>query len=241
MITLSANKFDILDIQSELDLKINGIKELQSQSILSELANAVFTVGGKAFIKALNSEAKIKPKAYHHIYEWNNVGSDASRLFFIYKESTANGNLVIKPGFIQSRTTVPIAPELLVAGKTGKSVHTKSIFRDKALVMETGNPVVYKVSKNVPIPDSAGINFIAAGTLVSIKNPGGLEVKGSFEKFFNMWFQTRVQAVIQSSGMMQAIDSEVAKVLNNKGAGASEVRKAVTMLLKQYSKDKYIL
>ena len=241
MITLSTNKFDILKIQSELDLKLNGIKELKSKVILTELANAVFTVGGKAFIKAINTEAKIKPKSFHHLYEWNEVGSNSARLFFIYKESAVNGTLIIKPGFIQSRTNVPISPQLLAPGRTGKSVIKRSVFRDKASIMENGTPIIYRVSKNTPIPDGSNINFIAAGTLISIDHPGGIEVKGSFEKFFNMWFQTKVQSVIQSSGMLKAIDLEVAKVLNNKGAGAKEVRNAVSMLLRQYSKDEYVL
>jgi hypothetical protein len=241
MITLSPNKFDILNIESELNLKLNGIKELSSKVILTELANAVFTVSGKAFIKAMNTEARTKPKAYHHIYEWGATGDNSKRLFFIYKDSASNGNLIIKPGFIQSRKNVPISPQLQIPGKTGKIVRSKSVFRDKASVMEKGDPIIYRVSKNTPIPDGSNINFVAAGTLITIRHPGGTEVKGSFEKFFDAWFKTRVESVINASGMLQAIDSETAKVLNKKGAGSAEIRSAITALLKQYSKGEYVL
>jgi len=62
MITIQANSFDILDIEKELNLKVGGIKELSSRAVLEELANAVFTLSAKAFVKAMNIEAKANPK-----------------------------------------------------------------------------------------------------------------------------------------------------------------------------------
>ena len=162
MITLQINDFDLLNLESELNLKIDGIKALDSTTVLTELANAVFTLSGKAFIKALNLEAKAKPKAYHHIYEWGKIGTEAGRLFFLYRQSNAEGVLSIKPGFVQSRTPVPISSELMMPGKTGKSVAAKTIFKNKANVMETGKPVVYRASKNLPIPSGGTLKFVAA-------------------------------------------------------------------------------
>ena len=66
MITIQANSFDILDIEKELNLKVGGIKELSAPQVLEELANAVFTIGSKAFIKAMNLEAKGNPKKYQY-------------------------------------------------------------------------------------------------------------------------------------------------------------------------------
>jgi hypothetical protein len=84
MITLKADDFDITNIVSELDLKIGGVKELQQPVILNELADAVFTLSAKAFVKAMNLEAKAFPKKYHHVYEWNQVGTEKGRLFFSF-------------------------------------------------------------------------------------------------------------------------------------------------------------
>ena len=235
MITLKANKFDILNIESELNLKVGGIKEMNNKLVLEELANAVFTLSSKAFVKAMNIEAKGNPKTYHHIYEWNKVGLNSGRLFFLYKESSANGKLIIKPGFIKSKTKVPVAPELLVPGKTGKTVASKYVFRDKASVMESGTPVIFRTSKPTPIPTGGKLNFVAAGTVIRNYNPGGKKVKGSFEKFYNNWFATRVNSIISSSGIMDKIDLEIAKTLNKKKAGPAEVRTAIINLLKQYS------
>ena len=236
MITIQANSFDILDIEKELNLKVGGIKELSSKAVLEELANAVFTLSAKAFVKAMNIEAKANPKKYHHIYEWGQNGLSAGRLFFLYKDSNTGGKLIIKPGFIKSKNKVPVSPELLMPGKTGKVVASRYVFRDKASIMESGKPIIYRASKNLPIPNNGQIRFVAAGTVIKNFNPGGKEVKGSFEKFYNVWFDTRVNSIIESSGIMEAIDNEAAKVLNKKNAGPTQVKTAIINLLKQYSK-----
>jgi hypothetical protein len=241
MITLQASNFDILKIESELNLKVGGIKELQSKSVLTELSNAVFTMTGKAFIKAMNLEAKANPKKFHHIYEWNKVGTQSGRLFFIYKEHSSGGLLIVKPGFIKSRTIVPVAPELSTPGKTGRSVAARYVFRDKATIMETGKPIIYRASKNLPIADNGQVRFIAAGTVIKNYNPGGKEVKGSFEKFFHEWYATKVEMVISKSGIIKAIDNETAITLNKRGAGPAQVRSAIINLLKQYAKGESVL
>jgi hypothetical protein len=236
MITLKANNTDILNIQTELDLKVGGIKELSSPIILEELANAVFTLSAKSFIKAMNIESKSNPSAYHHIYEWQRLGTTSGKLFFLRKTNSKNGKLIINPGFIKSKTKVPVSPELLSPGKTGKSVASKHIFKDKAFIMESGKPIIYRTRKNTPIPDKGELKFVAAGTVLKNYNPGGKQVKGSFEKFYNYWYSSKINSVIDSSGIIQKIDQETAKILNNKGSGSREVKSAIINLLKQYSK-----
>jgi len=241
MITIQPSKADILNIESKLNVKIDGVKELSSPLVLSELANAIFTITANAFVKAMNIEAKGNPKKYHHIYEWNKVGLSSGRLFFLYKESTNNGLLVIKPGFTKSKTKVPVAPELLMPGKTGKVVASKYIFRDKAFIMESGKPIIYRASKNLPIPDNGKIRFVAAGTVIKNYNPGGKQVKGSFEKFYSLWFATKAASIINASGITTAIDAELAKVLEQNNAGPAEVRTAIINLLKQYSRGAEVI
>lgn len=236
MITLQTNKLDILNIEKELNLKVGGAKELSSAAVLEELANAVFTMSAKSFVKAMNVQAKASPKTYHHIYEWNKVGVDKARLFYLYKDVNSGGRLVIKPGFINSKTTVPIAKELLRPGKTGKSVSSRYVFKDKASIMESGKPIIYRTSKNIPMPEDGKLRFVSAGTVIRNYHPGGKQVKGSFEKFYNVWFSTKVNDVIKRSGIMSSIDAELARVLNKHGAGPKEVKTAIINLLKQYSK-----
>ncbi len=236
MITLQASNLDILNIESELNLKLGGIKELSSPSVLQEIGNAVFTMSAKAFVKAMNIEAKANPKAYHHIYEWNKVGSTTARLFFITKASNSGGKVIVKPAFAKSKTPVPIAKELLQPGRTGRTVSSRYVFKDKATVMESGKPVVFRARKNIPMAIDGEVKFVAAGTVIKNLNPGGKEVKGSFEKFYDGWFRTRVNDVIRRSGMIDAIDLEIAKILNKRNAGPAQVRAGIISLLKQYSK-----
>lgn len=241
MITLSPNKTDLLNIEEELNLKVGGIKELSAPKVLEELANAVFTLTGKAFIKAMNIQAKANPKKYHHIYEWNKLGVSSQKLFLIYKQSSSDGKLIIKPAFIKSKTKVPIAPELQSPGRTGKTVAARHVFRDKAFIMETGKPIIYRTRKPQPIPQDGQIRFVAAGTVIKNLNPGGKQVKGSFQQFFNNWYSTKVNSIINSSGIIEKIDQETAKVLNNKKAGSTQVRTAIINLLRQYSKGETVL
>ena len=241
MITLTTNKANLLNINQELDLKVGGIKELSSPKVLEELANAVFTIGAKAFKRAMDIEAKANPKAYHHIYEWNKVGNATGRLYFLYRQSNTNGKLIIRPGFKQSNTKVPVDPALLVPGKTGRIVASRHIFRDKASIMESGKPVIYRASKPLPIPQNGQVRFVAAGTVIKNYHPGGKLVKGSFEKFYNYWFNTKLNSIINSSGILNKIDQETAATLNKKGAGPAQVRTAIISLLKQYSKDEVVV
>ena len=162
-------------------------------------------------------------------------------LFFLYKQSSADGKLIIRPGFKQSKTKVPVDPVLLAPGKTGKVVAARHVFRDKASIMESGKPIIYRTTKNIPIPQNGQLRFVAAGTIIKNYHPGGKEVKGSFEKFYNYWFSNKVNSVIESSGMLDKIDVEVARILSEKGAGSTQVKTAIINLLKQYSKGEIII
>ena len=132
MITLQPSKASLLNIQTELDLKIEGISVLKSPEVLQELGNAVFTVGANAFIKAMNLEAKSDPSSYHHIYEWGQIGRPEGRLFVIERSSIVDGSLIIGSKFLKSNLPVPVNPLLLTPGNTGKTVTSRNIFANKA-------------------------------------------------------------------------------------------------------------
>jgi hypothetical protein len=52
-----------------------------------------------------------------------------------------------------------------------------------------------------------------------------------------LWYSTKVNSIISSSGIIQAIDNETAKVLDQKKAGPAQVTTAVVNLLRQYSRE----
>jgi hypothetical protein len=241
MILLQANKKDIQNIILEVENKKKGIETVVSQSILNEYGKAVFVITGKSFLRAVGLEAKSNPKKYHHVYEWDKVGQNKFRLFYLERIPAGTGKLSINIGFKDSKTTVPIPSQLQEPGKTGKMVQSKHIFAKKAEVMELGKPIIYRTRKNTPMLADGQIKFVAAGTLIKNLNPGGKEVKGSLNSFFELWFSTKANRAIDSSGLLRSMQDETALILNKRGAGANEVKQGIISLLQQYSKDEVII
>lgn len=211
----------------ELDNKISGIKELTSPSVLQEIAKATFTITGKRFVIDLDNYARRNPKKMHHIYEWGGVGKAESRLFVLERASILYGDLVVNTKFLPSKLPVPISPELLTPGPTGKVVSRRSIFSDKAAVMEKGAKVSFAAKRILAFADSQGIAFIAKGTTININHPGGLQTKNAFATYMLDWYTKNGNVVMDASGFYERIQLETENALNVTGAGATQVRQAV--------------
>ena len=209
--------------------------------VLTEINNAIFTVSSRRFVRALNLAAKSDPKKFHHIYEWENVGNNKKRLFVLTKDLSTGSTLKIGANFIQSRTPVPIPPALKIAGKTGKYVSSRNVFKDKASVMESGRGVSFQARRTLAFLNSVGdMQFIPSGKIVNIINPGGTQVKGSFEKFFHEWYAANTAVVIQSSGIMDSIQNAIVQTLNQPRAGSSDAKNAAISTLRSYSNGEVI-
>jgi hypothetical protein len=241
MIQLTINPKEIDKLFNEIGLKISGLKTLISPSSASEIAKAAFTLTGERFVLAVDRFSISNPKRMHHVYEWKKTGRSTSRLFVLERESILNGKLGVNVSFLSSRTPVPIPPELLLPGNTGKSVTSKNIFRDKAKVMEEGKPVQFAAKKIITFMGMNGQVFLQPGTVVRILNPGGLEVRNSFQKFMLEWYQANSESIIRSSGLYERIANDVANVLNTTGAGMKEVNLAVKNAASLYSKEKAVI
>ena len=241
MIQLTINPKQIENLFTEIDLKLAGIKSLITPSVTQEIAKAAFTITGQRFVKAVDRFAISNPKRMHHVYEWQRIGRPAARLFVLERQSILNGKLDINIKFIQSRTQVPVAPELLTPGKSGKVVTSRTIFRDKAQVMEEGRPVSFAAKKIITFMGSNGQTFIQPGTVIKILNPGGVQVKNSFEKFMLEWYQLNSESIMQSSGFYEKMVNDVSSALNKNKAGAKEVRDIVKNIASIYSEDKVVI
>jgi len=228
MIKLSISKKSVEALNREIDLKVKAINHMKQPEFLNEIAKAVFVILGEKFVLAVDRFSVTNPKRMHHIYEWNKVGSPSARLFVLNKEILINGSMTIRTQFKPSKTSVPINPELLSPGPTGKIVSKKNIFKDKAQIMEEGRAVHYQTKRMLAFMGSdLGIKFIRPGTTVNINNPGGKHVKGSLAIFMSAWYNKNAQTIIDSSGLYERIANETAKVLSKNNAGISDV-KAVT-------------
>ena len=143
----------------------------------------------------IDSNARVNPKALHHIYEWYKVGSPDARLYDI-KYTVSNLGLSFVPEMKQSTSI-----------KDGSSVP----FYNKAKIMEEGTPVIIKPNKSsVLVFEDNGETVFTKGKVVVTK-PGGTATTGSFQKvvdtFFNKYF---TQAFLKSSGIGTYLSNPVA-------------------------------
>lgn len=238
MIKLSVNWENL---NKQINLKLQGIEELQRPYILDDIAKASFTVLTERFVKAVDVFAVQNPKRMHHVYEWKEIGNPQARLFTVERISVSGGSLIINSSFLPSRTPVPIDPELLIPGNSGRYVNKLNIFKNKADVMEKGSPIRYTASNMMAFAGRNGIRFLRPGTVVNIINPGGIGTKNSFAAFMIDWYESNAQLIMNSSGLYEKIASETARVLNQNNTGSSAVKTAVSHIAGTFSRDMVVI
>jgi len=207
----------------------NAVEELTKPSVVDEVAKAAFAITGEKFVLDLDRYAAQNPKKMHHVYEWGNVGNPKARLFVVERLAILNGSLTVSYSFLPSRTPVPVPPEMLAPGRTGKSVQAKNIFRDKARVMEEGAPITFSSQRVLAFLGSNGPTFVAPGTIINILNPGGVESKNAFADYMVEWYSMNPNKIMQSSGFYEALIKDASKAIND-GQGVAGVIKAAKAL-----------
>jgi hypothetical protein len=209
----------------QLNDKIDAMKELASPTVMQEIAKAAFVITGEKFMNAVDREAVKNPKAFHHVYEWGRLGSPDGRLFVLERRGILGGNLDIETSFLQSK--VPVQSSLRGSGRGQRNANSSNIFRYKAAVMESGQPVSFTTSQVTPI---GGEGFVAAGTRINILNPGGIQTKNSFGKFMVSWYVENLNSIMETSGLYERIEREVALALNKKSVSKSEIKSIVASI-----------
>lgn len=155
------------------------------KTFLNNLGMGVITVLGQY----IDSSARANSEALHHVYEWYQTGSPNARLFDL-KYTTSNIGLSVNATFKQSRTlsedgTVP--------------------FYNKAKIMENGIPVTIK-PKRIALRFNAGGEEVFTRRAVNVRNPGGEEVQGSFERTFDEFMRFYfTQGFLRASGIFAYI------------------------------------
>jgi hypothetical protein len=167
---------------------------------------------GKGVIFALGQyidvEARSNPSALHHVYEWYQTGSPSARLFDI-NYTVSNLGLSINSTFRQSRTV---------------QEDSSTPFYNKAKIMEDGIPVLIRPKKNSVLRFYEGGQTVFTSKPVTVRNPGGEEVQGSFERIFDEFMKRYfTQAFLRASGISDYISNPVIYKTNLK-AGAKQGR-----------------
>lgn len=191
--------------------KINTIGlTLKTTEHISSVLKNTHKIVSSGFIRHMTREALANPKKFHHMYEWNRIGDPNSRL---WKHVLVGGGKNRKSyfKFLNSKTTVPVAPELQSVGV--KRVH---IFYHKAPILEYGLPVkisrkraralVYllKNSNTDKKSHSGASNTMILGNVVYRKSPvligrqGNALTWNSFtNEYFNWFGSNQPQKLIQ--------------------------------------------
>jgi hypothetical protein len=149
---------------------------------------------GQGTIQAMATYVDVSARgnrsALHHVYEWYQTGSPNARLFDI-NYTVSNLGLSISSTFRQSRTV-----------KEDSNVP----FYNKAKIMEEGSPVTISPKKSSVLVFTEGGNTIFTKKSITIRNPGGNSVQGSFEKtmdeFMLRYFK---QSFLRASGIYDYI------------------------------------
>jgi hypothetical protein len=148
----------------------------------------------QAMAAYVDVSAKGNPNALHHVYEWYQTGSPSARLFDI-DYTVSNLGLTFNSKFRQSRTL-----------KEDSNVP----FYNKANIMENGIPVTITPKKSSVLVFEQGGETIFTKNPVTVRNPGGDYVTGSFERtideFILKYFK---QSFLRASGVYDYIKKPV--------------------------------
>jgi hypothetical protein len=168
---------------------LDGVEKGKSV-FLNNLGHGVLT----ALYDYIDASARSNPRAMHHIYEWMQTGSPEARLYDL-SYTVSNLGLSFKSNFTQSQSL---------------SRDSNTPFYDKARIMEQGIPVkIAPVRSDVLVFDING-ETVFTKKEVTVQNPGGTEVVGSFERavdeFMLGYFK---QSFIRASGLYDYISKPI--------------------------------
>ncbi len=170
----------------------------------NKFREVIFNQLEKDFGEYVDSQARVKPKTLHHVYEWNQVGDPESRLFKLNKLNTEGLGFSVSYEFLPSKT---------FASAEGNRKH---VFVNKASVMEAGMPlkIAPRHSKRLVFETNGYTVFMPEGASVTVKRPGGTGVKNSFMMTYSRFFKgSLVNTSIRNSGFQQLFNKSMTRAL----------------------------
>lgn len=141
----------------------------------------------EALKKYIDVQARMNRDRLHHVYEWYQEGSPAARLYE-FETVVKNTGVSLFSEFKQSQTV---------------SREAKQPFYNKAYVMENGIAVTIRPRRSSVLAFEADGQTVFTRNPVTVNDPGGTEVLGSFERvideFINSYFS---QSFLEASGIL---------------------------------------
>lgn len=197
---------NVAQISAALYYQSHVLLKLESNSaFINKFHNIVFDQLDKDFGLYVDSLARVKPKSFHHVYEWNKTGSPAARLFTLRMIPTRSLSFRLDYEFLPSKAYVP-----------GSKSKKKYKFREKASVMESGMPVTIspRSSKRLVFEIDGEVVFMPEGASVVVRSPGGKAVKNQFTIAYARFFSSDMASLsIKKSGFTRLFGSAMTKAL----------------------------
>jgi len=187
--------------QSHVMSKLMSNKQFQKQ-----FSTVIFNQINEDFGKYIDAKARSSSKSLHHVYEWNKVGQESSRLFKLKKLSGDDLSIRFTHEFKLSKTKVP-----------SKLKSKNYVFANKASVMESGMPVVIspRSSKRLVFEVNGYVVFMPKGASVTVRRPGGAKSTNQFKLAYSQFFTGNlVNLSIKNSGFQKLFNSSISRSMS---------------------------
>lgn len=172
--------------------------------VSSKIASVVETMLGKY----IDTKARANPGSLHHVYEWGSVGGD--RLFNIHAQPDSSG-VTVTSEFTQSSSVSDTATEP---------------FYNKAEIMEAGTPITIDPAPGSVLVFMDGGEEVFVSRSVTVNDPGGPGVQGSFERTFHEFFRLYLsQALLRGIGFTEILQNPPFDFGGGYGAGQGDARR----------------
>src|SRR6478735_1978184 len=201
MIKFGVDVQPIFEAMGVLDGITAGI---ESDAYSDAILNYAIQETREHFNVAFTATSLSNPEKYHHVWEWGGIGSVP--LYFL-KKSGRGRTKSVSFGFRQSLKAVPKpdAGETDIPQENIDRLKRRSIFRFKAIIMETGTAVhiTPKAAKTLFVPtpgarnkEGEEVNFVFRKS-VTLKNVGGMEATGAFGMFWTAFWTIEAPEIME--------------------------------------------
>jgi hypothetical protein len=197
---------NVAQISAFLYYQANVIAKLEgNKAFQNKFRSVIFKEVQKDFGLYIDSQARMKPKSLHHVYEWSKAGMQTARLFELKMLDGVGLSFRFTYNLLPSKTFVPYS-------KSKKRYK----FIDKADVMEAGVPVIIapRHSKRLVFEVDGTTVFMPKGASVVVKSPGGTASTNQFKLAYSRFFSGNlVKSSISKSGFQNIFNQGMTKAL----------------------------
>lgn len=186
-------KFDTRELTKKL---MNSVSYSNGFMDGAELGRLGFNKQLGEFIKEslnryIDAKARMNPEALHHVYEWDQVGSSSARLFEV--------------NAIPMQTIIKFNIKFLPSSSISPTAN--SPFKNKAKVMEKGMDITIEPKNSEMLVFEDDGETVFTRKEITVLDPGGLEVQGSFQKVVNDFFNNYLtMGLLKSSGILDGLE-----------------------------------